>query len=65
MIAPKTPYHDFRECVITVYDVEDPAAVAQLHRARTAWGPDAELEALDATTYALITRPGGARRLAA
>jgi hypothetical protein len=40
--------------------------VERLHRERTAWQADADIEALDENHFVLVVRPGGAaRRLAA
>ena len=51
---------------LIIFDVRCAKAVERLHRERTAWQADADIEALDEDHFVLVVRPGGAaRRLAA
>jgi hypothetical protein len=53
------------ECIVVIFDLRDSEAVAELHRLRWTWREFSDIEALSEDCFALILRPGGARRLAA
>ena len=61
--APRGLYPDEPEYCLTIFDVRIPGTAERLHREREGWGDDADIEALDQDHYALVVKPGGARRL--
>jgi hypothetical protein len=63
--APKPLYVSGLESIVLLFDLRSPGAAEDLHHARAVWQGDSNLEALDEDHFALIVRPGGARRLAA
>jgi hypothetical protein len=52
------------ECLVVIFDLRDPDAVARLRRERAAWQERSDIEALDEDHFALVIKPGGAWRLA-
>jgi len=62
-----TPPHriipDSEECLIVLFDLRDPSAVEGLHRGRSIWQGDSDIEALDEDHFILVIRPGAALEL--
>ena len=51
--------------IIVLFDLRLPGTAERLDREREAWQAQSDTEALDENHFALLVRPGGARRLAA
>ncbi len=60
----RTLYPSNTECIITLFDVRNAGAAERLGYEIVAWRERTRLYALGPQTYALVIRPGGARRLA-
>jgi hypothetical protein len=65
MIQPQTEHHGSNPpALLTLFDLRDPHAVARLHRERTGWQRDSDIERLGPDHAVLLVYAGGARRLA-
>lgn len=70
MDAPQEEFYPTEhESILVVFDLRDPGERPQLrermHRERRPWGRRATIEMLARRVFALVVRPGGARRLQA
>jgi hypothetical protein len=63
--APKALYPSSSQCIVVLFDLRLPGTTDRLAREREAWQAQSDTEALDENHFALLVRPGGARRLAA
>jgi hypothetical protein len=65
MIRPRPFYPKSSECLLLLFDLRDPVACEQVHRLRTIWQENSDLEALGPDHMIVFLYPGGAaRRLA-
>ncbi len=65
MIAPEPLYPSHPECLIFIFDLNEPDGAAALHRQRAALGEYTDIEVLDEDHFALIVFPGWASEPAA
>lgn len=57
-------YPTTNHSLVFIFDIRLPGVARRLHLERAAWGASGDIEALDEHHFALVIRPGGARRLA-
>ena len=70
MDAPQESFYPTEEeNILVIFDLRDPkerpSLRERMHRERKSWGRRAAIEILAFRVFALVVRPGGARRLEA
>ena len=63
-MTPYEVYPNSRACILVIYDLCVPGTAKRLLRELEAWRDHANVEAVDDDHFALIIRPGLAKRIA-